>query len=231
MSTPSLIDRYLYYLVHVKKLCIGFGRTTYAQFGEDVVLESLLREGRGVYVDVGAFHPFHYSNTYLLYRRGWSGINIDPNPSAITLFKLHRPRDTSVLSGVGPTVGEANYYMFNHQACNTFSEEQRERMRKKKFVREIGMRRVPIAPLSSILDAYGVGHFDLLNIDVEGMNLEVLRSLDWERHAPRVLCVEDDELDFSNATLSDLDTYVRGKGYLLRARMGLSSIYERVPVL
>lgn len=232
MWFQMLIDRNLYLLVHLKKLLLGtFWRRSYAQFGEDIVLTALLPERAGFFVDVGAFHPFHYSNTYLLYRRGWRGINIDPNPAAIRLFKFHRRRDTSILSGVSTTKGEATYYMFNHQACNTFSQEQRAHMLKKSFVREIGSRTVPVAPLTDILDAYGSGRPDLLNIDVEGMNLGVLRSLDWEQYAPKVLCVEDDDFDYTKTPCSEIDAFLQSKEYSLLARMGPSSVYVRKPIM
>lgn len=223
----KLSDRYLYLLVHVKGLVThGFWKRSYAQFGEDVVLATLLPERSGFFVDVGAFHPFHYSNTYLLYRRGWRGLNIDPNPWTRPLFRFHRPRDTSVTFGIGGVRGRMTYYQFNHQACNTFSKAQRDKMLTRSFVREVGESEVFVAPLSELIDQYGRAP-DFLNIDVEGMNLEVLRTLDWERHAPRVLCVEDDEFDFHTSPFSKIHDFVESKGYLLSARMGPSSVYVR----
>ena len=225
-SMESLRDRWLYVFVHLKGLLRGFSRRTYAQFGEDIVLAPYLTGSKGFFVDVGAFHPFHYSNTYFLYKKGWRGINIDPNPSSIALFRIHRPGDRSVNAGIGRTPGTAIYYQFNHQACNTFSQEQRERMRAKKFVREIGSRVIPLAPLSTIIDAERPHERpDFINIDVEGMNAEVLETLDWSRHAPRVLCVEDDDLTFGKAIVSPIHQLLVGKGYRLVARMGPSSVY------
>jgi hypothetical protein len=42
--------------------------------------------GAGFYVDVGAHHPRRYSNTNYFYKRGWKGINIEPNPDALRIF-------------------------------------------------------------------------------------------------------------------------------------------------
>ena len=104
----NLIDQYLYFLVHLKgMLTHRFVRKHYGQWAEDVIIDSLTAGKRaGVYVDVGAYHPFHYSNTYLLYHRGWHGINIDPNPSAIMLFNWHRKRDINLNLGVSDIPGE-----------------------------------------------------------------------------------------------------------------------------
>ena len=65
------------------KLVLGRGTfRSYSQFGEDALVNSLFRNKKyGIYVDVGAYHPILYSNTYALYRRGWRGFAIDPNPS------------------------------------------------------------------------------------------------------------------------------------------------------
>lgn len=55
----------------------------YSQFGEDVLLDHLFNQiNNGKYLDIGCFHPFKFSNTAELYRRGWSGVNIDASPES-----------------------------------------------------------------------------------------------------------------------------------------------------
>ncbi|MDO8518314.1 MAG: SAM-dependent methyltransferase, partial [bacterium] len=84
-----------YRLSNIKRSLLGY--KTYAQFGEDWVLAELFTDTpRGRYVDVGAHHPKRYSNTYLLYKKGWHGVNIDPNPHTIELFAKARPGDTNI---------------------------------------------------------------------------------------------------------------------------------------
>src|SRR5690554_6253894 len=83
----SIRDRYLR----------DFSRKSYSQEGEDILLEKLF-EGKndGFYVDVGAHHPRRFSNTYLLYRRGWRGINIDAMPGSMAEFRRLRGRDINL---------------------------------------------------------------------------------------------------------------------------------------
>lgn len=222
----SLLDKHLYYLVYLKQLFAGgFRRRYYSQWGEDKVLEELFAaKPAGFYVDVGAYHPFHYSNTALLYKKGWRGLNIDPNPNAVRLFNWHRRRDTTVNSGVGQEVATTRYYLFNHQAYNTFSRQQRDEALKKKFIRVIGELEVLCVPLQSILKQHVPDQqIDFLNIDVEGMGLEVLRSLNWRSPKPRVVCVEDDHYEPERG--SEIHTLLAGQGYRLHARCGASSIY------
>ena len=227
----SCVDRNLFFLVHLKKLLTGgFGRKHYGQWAEDAILEKLLPEKQGFFVDVGAYHPMHYSNTYLLYKRGWRGINIDPNPASILLFNVHRRGDTNLNYGVSERAGEAAYYRFNHQSCNTFSREQKDALLRTKFIRFLGETRIATLPLQSILDEHAADKdIDLLNVDVEGMGLEVLRTLDWDRSAPRIICVEDEDLDLSKQAPygSAIYTYLTERGYSLKSTVGLSSVYAR----
>lgn len=226
----SFIDRYLYILVHLKKLLTGgFARTYFSQWGEDIVLAGLFANQKsGFYVDVGAYHPFHYSNTHLLYRKGWRGVNIDPNPSSITLFRFHRGRDTNVNYGVSDTAGDRPYYIFNHQSCNTFSEAQKEVMEKKSFIKLVETRPIPCLPLSTILDTHAKSQqIDFLNVDVEGMSMEVLRSLDFAQYTPRVICIEDDAFDFGKPSFgSELYMFLTAAGYVLHSKVGRSTIYQ-----
>jgi FkbM family methyltransferase len=224
----KLYDQYLFLLVHLKGLLThGFRRPAYGQWAEDLLIGGLAPEKTGFYIDIGAFHPMHYSNTYLLYKRGWHGIAIDPNASTGTLFRIHRPRDTFVQSGVGVASSVLPYYVFNHQSCNTFSEAHRDRMLARPFMRLIRTEKVAIAPLRDIVAAHARGmNVDVLNIDVEGMNLAVLESNDWSTCVPRVICVEDDDLVITKDIVgSPIHTYLSARGYTLRERAGQSSLY------
>ena len=148
VSKAGFFQKYLYFLVHLKGLVKGFKHPYYAQWGEDVVIDTILRKiDRGFYVDVGAYHPMHYSNTFRLYKRGWRGINVEPNPNAKFLFSLHRPRDTHVTGGVSTDTKTCPYYVFNHQSCNTFSEEQKEHMIQKSYIQLLETKPVRCEPL------------------------------------------------------------------------------------
>ena len=215
----SFFDRNLYFLVHLKGLLKGgFGRKYYSPWGEGLTLSSIFNDRKnGFYVDVGAYHPMHYSNTYLLHEKGWRGINIDPNPNAIRLFKWYRPGDINIVSGVCDKPAVRRYYIFNHQSCNTFSPEQKELMLKRSFIRFVREVDVQCASLQKIIDEHAQGKTpDFLNIDVEGLNLEVLRSLDWEHTRPTVVCVEDEE---------GISSFMASKLYKFHSKLGQSLIY------
>src|SRR5437660_139546 len=81
------------------------GRQTHADHGEDIILKVLfdtLRVDKPSYLDVGAFDPFHISNTALLYATGSRGINVEANPKLMEAFRQHRPEDKNVNCAIGP---------------------------------------------------------------------------------------------------------------------------------
>lgn len=189
-----------------------FGYKTYAQFGEDAILLKLFKGVNcGRYVDVGAHHPYRYSNTYLLYKKGWHGVNIDPNPHTIALFNKVRPGDTNICSGVGHA-GILTYYRFSDPAVNTFKKEEAEKWKGKPFLAFLGTTEVNVLPLSQLVE----GPLNILTIDAEGMDLEVLQSYDW-KYYPNVIVIEGDESK----------QFLVQKGYRLHTVCGASNIFVR----
>lgn len=190
---------------------------SYSQFGEDAVLQSMLKKKSGVYVDVGAFHPILYSNTYALYRRGWRGIAIDPSPLSEKLFKLFRSRDTFVRCGVGKE-GTRTYYVYSERGYNTFDEAQARAREQIKRLTLLGKYETPVRPLSAILTEHGVKNIDFLNVDAEGMDLEILKTHDWTIH-PEVIAVE-------GTIGGEVHRYLAEKGYELVGVAGLTLLFK-----
>ena len=183
--------------------CRGPSIVSYAQEGEDIILNRIFeKKYNGFYVDVGAHHPVRFSNTHLLYKKGWSGINIDATPGSMDCFDKKRKNDVNLEVGVGLNEGELTYYMFNDPALNSFSKDlstdRNNRGSSYRIVKEVA---VPVKKLSTILREYidADKHIDLLTIDAEGMDLEVLESNDWSVYRPDYVLVET-----LGATLTDI---------------------------
>jgi FkbM family methyltransferase len=200
----------------------------YSHFGEDVFVNAHFRQQqKGLYVDVGAHHPRRYSNTALLYERGWSGINIEPNVHIKSSFERLRPKDVHVCCGVGLHETTMQFHVFSDPAVSTFSPENAERLKKKRWLRETAVITVPIKKLVTILDEHMPNGqtIDFLNVDVEDLDYDVLRSNDWDRYAPRVVAIEDRLFNFLAPTQSEIHAFMSGKGYVLVAQLGLTLIY------
>lgn len=199
-----------------------WARLTYSQEGEDILLDRLLaKEGTGFYVDIGAHHPKRFSNTQYFYMRGWRGINIEPNPAVFGLFRRMRHRDINLQLGVSDQPDELLYYEFDDPALNTFDESlMRERERCTSY-KCIGTQIVRVEPLVTVLASnLPTGQeIDFLTVDVEGFDLNVLRSNDWSRFRPR--CVVSESLN-ANISSNELDSplvaYMREQQYNLVAK-------------
>ena len=96
----------------------------YSQNGEDLILNQFLKIKKRFFIDVGAHHPIRFSNTYLFYKKGWSGINIDAMPGSMYLFNKLRPKDINMERGVGLKNDQFMFYQFNESALNTFSKDE-----------------------------------------------------------------------------------------------------------
>jgi FkbM family methyltransferase len=165
---------------------------SYSQEGEDLLLLRFFDwQARGFYVDVGAHHPFRYSNTQLFYERGWRGINIDAMPGSMRPFRRARPRDVNLEIGIDAVPGLATFFLFNDPALNTFDEATAERHTDDRWRVEATCA-VEVVPLAMVLDAHCPPsvEIDFMTIDVEGRDLRVLRSNDWSRFRPRVILAE-----------------------------------------
>ena len=215
----------LEYIKTLLKLALGRGvRKSYGQFGEDAVVQSLLKNIKsGTYIDVGAYHPTLYSNTYALYKKGWSGVMIDPNAAMGPLFALIRGRDTFVCAAIGQS-GSGTYYAFSDGAYNTFDADEARERGKLRWLKLIGQWEVPFKPLSDIVREEKVTKIDFLNIDVEGRDLEVLRSYDWSIK-PQAIAIEDEHFDPADAAASPVFAFLRDKGYTLAGLAGLTCVY------
>ena len=193
---------------------------SYSQEGEDIVLSRFL-EGRnfGIYVDVGAHHPFRFSNTYRFYLKGWHGVNIDPLCGMKDLFDELRPRDTNLEVGVSCTPGELVYYGFDEPALNTFDEKRARKIHGETKYNLESETAVKVERLDELLKAYLGDRQELvfLTVDVEGRDLDVLRSNDWERFRPRMVVAEGKDF-FLESNSDEVGDFLRGRGYRLCAK-------------
>jgi FkbM family methyltransferase len=190
---------------------------SFSQDGEDVVLWSYFGEkAEGFYVDIGAFHPTKYSNTYLFYKKGWSGINVDARPDSMNEFRRLRPRDCNIESAVSRAPGALQYFLFNEPALNTCDHALARQRDGLAHYRLVDTKTVQSQTLASILEK-NIGDrrdIDFLSIDVEGVDLEVLESNDWTRYRPSMILAEDGDVQsLSEAVKSPITRFLEKLKY------------------
>jgi FkbM family methyltransferase len=163
-------------------------RTSYAQCGEDMILETIfLNRKNGFYVDIGANNPIIQSNTHYFYKKGWKGINIDANPKSMKYFNKVRKRDANLNIPISDKEELLDYYIFSSSFFNTFSKEQME-VYKDMLV---DTQQLQTQTLENLLNKHLINkEIDFLSIDTEGWDLKVLKSNNWNKYRPKVILIE-----------------------------------------
>ncbi len=203
----------------------GMQRECYSQFGEDIAINRFFsNQDKGFFVDVGCFHPLFYNNTWKLYKKGWRGVNIDIDAVKVEVFNIRRPEDINISCAVSNQSGEIDYYQDGYYSLTTTVDksfsEARGGYEKKTVISKT---------LTSILDdtKYKSCCIDFLSIDAEGNDLNVLKSLDFDRYMPRLIAIEAEESVLSDVQKTDVYLFLTGKGYMMIAWNGLSLIMSK----
>jgi len=201
----------------------------YSQEGEDIVLERLLGEQKnGFFVDVGAHHPTRFSNTYALYLRDWRGVNIDATPGSMAAFAQWRPQDINIEAAVSDVTEPMTFHVFKEPALNTFDAVLAESYIKAGWERQ-DTKVITPRPLADILDENlkpGT-KIDLMNIDVEGEEMGVLRSNDWGKYAPRYLMLEVLDVPLPEIMNAPAIMFLRERGYYPISKLVQTVILQR----
>lgn len=197
--------------------------THYSQFAEDeTITRRFPKHMQGVFVDVGCFHPKKYSNTWKLYKKGWRGINIDIDEIKIDAFNIMRPDDVNIACGVSSQSGQLDYYSHGFYSVTTTLDKEFTEGKtgyEKKTTRT--------ESLTTLIDGtrYRDHKIDFLSIDCEGHDLEVLKSLDFERYAPSLIAVEIHKRTFPEVENSALYKLLCDKGYCLTGWCGFTLLF------
>lgn len=223
--------RYVHGMAATAGLPLAQRAESFGQEGEDLILARLFdRQPTGFYVDVGAHHPFRFSNTYLLHLRGWRGINIDAMPGAMDAFRKWRPNDVNLECLVSSDPTPRRFFQYDEPALNTVSEDiVRRREIDAPHYRVIGSLMLPARALADILAEHlppGQA-IDFFNIDVEGHDMDVLASNDWDRFRPRVIVAELIAVEFAQMQETALYRFLAARGYRLQSKLLNSAIFTQ----
>jgi FkbM family methyltransferase len=218
----------------IKNLLLGshfkYFQKSYSQCGEDLLINYVFQL-RGIaqptYIDIGANHPFLLSNTALFYKNGCRGINIDANPNLIKDFLKHRPKDINLNIGIGSEKGKLDFYIMNDPTLSSFSKEECANYCNtgKYFVKEV--KPIEITTIENVLHDYFNGIFpDFLSLDAEGLDFDILKTIDYQKNFPKVICVEAAEYSPIGAgkRRTELIDFLASKGYYEYANTNLNAI-------
>ncbi|MBX9623499.1 MAG: FkbM family methyltransferase [Gemmataceae bacterium] len=209
-------------------------KLSFAQNAEDLVAAGLLAAvgvDRPSYLDIGAYDPIFSSNTYLFYRQGGRGVLVEPNVGLTPKLRRKRPGDVVLEAGIGiDETAAAPYYVLHDAQLNTFDPEQVERL-KAAGARVERVVEMPLVNVNRVIaDGFGGAAPDFLSVDVEGLDLAILRTLDFARFRPKVICVET----LVTGTLRhnpETPQFLAGKGYEVRGMTHPNTIFVDKQVL
>jgi FkbM family methyltransferase len=200
-------------------------KKSYAMNNEDTAILNYFKDKKnGFYVDVGCYHPIHRNNTHLLHTQNWSGVNIDTSKFSIDLFNFMRPKDLNYNCAISDKNENIKlFYQKELSQLSTIEKSQAESV----FQGEIKEKEINAFTLDEILsrDKYKDSKIDLLDIDVEGADLKVLRGLSFDKFKPELVCVE---IHAKEIKKSDIYNFLIDKNYKLLWSGVFSHIFKRL---
>jgi len=192
---------------------------------EDTAILNYFKDRKnGFYVDVGCYHPIHRNNTHLLHMQNWSGVNVDTSQFSINLFNFMRPKDLNYNCAISDKNENTKlFYQKELSQLSTTEKGQAEIV----FQGNIKEKEIKAFTLDEILsrDKYKNSKIDLLDIDVEGADLKVLRGLSFEKFKPELVCVE---IHAKEIKKSDIYNFLIDKNYELLWSGVFSHIFKRL---
>lgn len=211
-----------------------YRRYCYGQLGEDLIIfsifKNLLKIKKPTYIDIGAHHPYYLNNTALLYEKGCSGINIEPDTSLIEVFKKERKRDKNLNIGIGKENGSATLFIMESKTLNTLSEDEALRYEKDENIKIKERKEIAVFTFDKVLEKYNKGICpDFLSIDIEGYEMEVLKTINFKLNFPKVICVET--ISYSSHGNSKKNfkiiNFLEDRGYFHYADTMINSIFVK----
>lgn len=208
-------------------------KISYSQCGEDLIIKHIfdyLGKKNIFYIDIGTNHPKFFNNTYLFYKKGGNGICVEPDPTLFNKIKCTRKRDICLNVGISDNNSKKvlPFYMMSENTLNTFSENRAKELENKNIkIKEI--REINILNINDLFDIYIKENkkIDLFSLDIEGLDFDILKNIDFDKYRPLIICVET--VDYVGVGLGSKDfkfkDFLNTKEYVLYADTHINSIF------
>lgn len=215
-----------------RKLFLKHLPLSHAQAGEDRILYFLFTPmgiKKITYIDIGANDPVLYNNTYLFYRKGSTGVLIEPDTGFNKILKKARPNDRVIQAAISDKeTGEADFYIFDEPALNTLSlQEATLRQQSGRYhLREI--KKIKLLTIENIITDYlnnTIPH--VISLDVEGMDFAVLNTFPFAKYPVPVWIVETCEYSETHIKpkIPGILNLMKSRGYFIYADTYINTIF------
>lgn len=209
-------------------------KLTYSQNGEDRMLETILlhlfKKTHPIhYIDIGGNDPISRSNTYLFYLNGGNGVVIEPNRKFYNSYVRYRPADRFLNAAISINDEKSTmYYDFgSSHGLNTIVSKKADDIGKTySGVRLEQKYEVPVLKINHIFEKYFNDTLvDLLDVDAEGVDEEIIRSLDLSRYRPSLICAEISRAKLRSNRVDNINSYLASHHYALVASSLVNNVY------
>ena len=208
---------------------------SYSQCGEDKIIEFLLsymgEKNIGIsYLDIGCNDYKNLSNSYSLYKKGIRGVLIDANPVYIDEIKMYRPEDIVLNCGIGAKNSEKmKFYILNTPGLDSFDLESiKEAQRQTPWIEIVDEIEVPVYTLDEIYKKYFASVPTIVSLDVEGLEMDILKSTNFEKYRPYIFIIETieyrEKISVTNKR-NDIIDFMQKNDYVEYAFTGVNSIF------
>ena len=218
MKQKLIRNKFFYYFYKILKIYRNKKPSIhYGEFAEDVLVNRILKNiEAGQYVDVGCYHPFKGSLTAQLYKKGWSGINIDISKSSIDLFNMVRKKDINLNIAVSDFNGPTIYFEnspINQQNSLIKSNDSQKKLN------------ISCKNLNLILEENEFKKFEYLNIDVEGSEHSVIKGINFSKYRPILITLENNNLHIQEYIKSEVYKVLVENNYTFIAKIGVTNFF------
>ena len=222
---------FLYYNIYIRNLKF-FYKNTLSQDKEDLFIKKFFKNKReGTYLDIGCFNPLLWNNTYLLYKRGWHGINVDIQKINIDLFNVARPDDINICCALYDKKKILNLYNLqgeNNSAVMTIDKSHAEKM-KFLFSKNIIKKKIQTLTFSEMIKNHKIiiNNIDFLNIDTEGSDFNILKSINIQKYKPKLICIEISQFT-KQVDKKKILNYLKSNNYKFIYKTSVSSFFKKI---
>lgn len=211
--------------VYLTRNEIRYAKIHFSQYGEDIyVAEKLKNKIDGIYCDIGAFDPELFSNTLLLNKQGWRGINIDLDIDKIEKFKKARPKDISLQIGISSESGKAFALEYEMPVLNRVTNDPQNDILAANGDQPISIKEIEISTLNNVLAKYPeIQKINFLNIDCEGYEEKIISGFNFKKYKPDLIGIE-----FLNKNkLKKLTEILQGHKYTQCGELQITAFFEK----
>lgn len=231
---PFVVSIYQARHFFAKLICYRFctSSLSFAQCGEDRIIEFALRQlgiHKPVYLDIGAHHPSYLSNTFYFYKKGSVGVCVEPDEFLCSTIRKQRKNDKCLNIGIGITEEDkaASFYVMSTKTLNTFSKVEAERYASYGNHKIEKVLEIPLVTINEVIKNNFIHCPDFVSLDVEGWDLQILKTLDFNQYRPPVFCVETLTYTENNSEMkiTEIAEYMLSKNYFVYADTYINSVF------